>query len=227
DLQDAARQAIASVLPNSPYYPTAALVAIDPHNGAVVAMIGGHNYHQSQFNLATQGERQPGSAFKPFVLATALKENISPQSILTSSKHVTINVGDRLWRVNNYEGEALGPINLSTAITVSDNSVFSQLTALVGPRKVAQTAHDLGITTPLQGYFAIGLGAEPATPLEMARAYASFANGGFRIDGSIFGDEPRAVECLLEPRGTTCAKDNKVVAREQLTPDQAAIEDSL
>ena len=72
-------------------------------------MVGGANYHQNQFNLATQGERQPGSAFKPFVLATALRENISPSSTFTSSKQVTINAGGRLWQVNNYEGEALGP----------------------------------------------------------------------------------------------------------------------
>ena len=160
----------------------------------MLAMIGGANYHKNQFNLATQGERQPGSSFKPFVLATALKENIAPSSILTSSKHVTINADGRLWQVNNYEGEALGPIDLNTAIAASDNSVFSQLTAIVGPKNVAQTARELGILTPLQGYFAIGLGAEPATPLDMARAYTAFADGGKRIDGSMFGNEPRAIE---------------------------------
>jgi len=192
-LQQAARDAITQVLPAS-LGPTAALVALDAQTGAVLAMIGGQNYHRSQFNLATQGERQPGSAFKPFVLATALKENISPATMITSVKHVTINAGGRLWQVNNFEGEALGPINLAKAIAVSDNSVFSQLTALVGPSNVATTARRLGITTPLQGYFAIGLGAEPATPLEMARAYASFADGGSRIDGSIFGNQPRAVD---------------------------------
>ena len=192
-LQQAARDAITQVLPAS-LGPTAALVALDAQTGAVLAMIGGQNYHRSQFNLATQGERQPGSAFKPFVLATALKENISPATMITSVKHVTINAGGRLWQVNNFEGEALGPINLAKAIAVSDNSVFSQLTALVGPSNVATTARQLGITTPLQGYFAIGLGAEPATPLEMARAYASFADGGSRIDGSIFGNQPRAVD---------------------------------
>ena len=123
-------------------------------------MVGGENYHKNQFNLATQGERQPGSSFKPFVLATALKEHIAPSSILTSSKQVTINADGRLWQVNNYEGEALGPINLSQAIAYSDNSVFSQLTAIVGPRNVAATAHQLGITSKLAGYFAILPGYE-------------------------------------------------------------------
>ena len=227
NLQQIARDAVHSVLPAGSG-PTAALVAIDVQRnpGAVLAMVGGENYHKNQFNLATQGERQPGSAFKPFVLATALKENISPQSILTSSKQVTINADGRLWQVNNYEGEALGPIDLTKAIAYSDNSVFSQLTALVGPRQVKQTAVDLGITTPLQGYFAIGLGAEPATPLEMARAYTAFADGGFRIDGSMFGNAPRAVLCLEDAKGN-CAEDNEVVQRQMLTSDQAATVDQL
>jgi penicillin-binding protein 1A len=228
NLQKIARNAIASVLPAS-LGPTASLVVLDAQNGDVLAMVGGENYHKSQFNLATQGERQPGSSFKPFVLATALTEGIAPSSILTSSKHVTINADGRLWQVNNYEGEALGPINLTQAIAYSDNSVFSQLTAIVGPRNVRDTARELGITSPLQGYFAIGLGAEPATPLEMARAYQSFADGGDRIDGSIFGNEPRVVQ-EVNVNGTAYA--NKVVGVPALgTADEshtrAAIIDSL
>ncbi len=228
NLQKIAREAVASVLPTSSG-PTASLVVLDARNGDVLAMVGGENYHKSQFNLATQGERQPGSSFKPFVLATALKEGISPSSILTSSKNVTINADGRLWKVNNYEGEALGPINLSQAIAYSDNSVFSQLTALVGPRTVRDTARALGITTPLQGYFAIGLGAEPATPLEMARAYQSFADGGDRIDGSLFGNEPRVVQDVKVDGATQV---NKVVGVPALgsadeSHTRAAIIDSL
>ena len=226
DLQRMARQAIAQVLPQNGTNPAVALVAIDTQHdpGAVLAMVGGANYHKNQFNLATQGERQPGSAFKPFVLATALKENIAPSSILTSSKHVTINAGGRLWQVNNYEGEALGPIDLSKAIAYSDNSVFSQLTAIVGPEQVAKTAHELGILTPLQGYFAIGLGAEPATPLDMTRAYSAFADGGKRIDGSIFHNEPRAVTSV-EIHGKTQA--NEPVPRQVLTATQSEIIDQM
>ena len=228
NLQKIAREAIASALPAS-LGPAAALVVLDAHTGDVLAMVGGANYHKSQFNLATQGERQPGSSFKPFVLATALKEGIAPSSILTSSKHVTINADGRLWQVNNYEGEALGPIDLSKAIAYSDNSVFSQLTALVGPRNVRDTAKALGFTTPLQGYFAIGLGAEPATPLEMARAYSSFADGGDRVDGSIFGNEPRVVT-KVKVNGNT--EVNEVVAHPALgtaeeSHTRAAIIDSL
>ena len=225
-LQTIARQAIASVLPYRDGGPTAAMVVIDAQKdpGAVLAMVGGPNYHHNQFNLATQGERQPGSSFKPFVLATALKENISPSTILTSSKQVTINADGKLWQVNNYEGEALGPINLSQAIAYSDNSVFSQLTAIVGPRNVRDLAHDLGVLTKQQAYFSIGLGTEPATPLDMARAYTAFADGGRRIDGSIFGNEPRAIDSVTVGGTTT---DNNPVPKQVLTSDQAATIDSL
>jgi penicillin-binding protein 1A len=221
-LQKLAREAIASVLPPNDTNPSAALVAIDAQHdpGAILAMVGGANYHHNQFNLATQGERQPGSSFKPFVLATALMQHISPSTIFDSQKQVTINADGRLWQVNNYEGEALGPIDLNKAIAYSDNSVFSQLTALVGPKSVAQTARALGFTSKLQGYFAIGLGAEPATPLEMARAYTSFADGGKRIDGALFGNQPRAVETVTSGKTT---QTNAPVAKSVLTSDQAAI----
>src|SRR5207253_70542 len=116
-----------------------------------------------QFNLATQGERQPGSSFKPFVLATALRDNIAPSSTLVSEP-VTINADGRLWKVENYEGEYLGRISLSQAIAYSDNSVFSQLTALVGPRNVRDTARALGITSQLNGHFATGQGRATARP---------------------------------------------------------------
>ncbi|MGH2972007.1 MAG: transglycosylase domain-containing protein [Gaiellaceae bacterium] len=190
-LQKLARAAVQKILP-SPDGPQAALVAINPTTGSVLAMDGGRNFHVSQYNLATARERQTGSAFKPFVLATALREGISPLTTYVS-KPVSIFLGNKYWVVHNYEGEYLGPIDLVKAIAVSDNSVFSQLTRDVGPANVVKTAHAVGITGPLQSYFAIGLGVEPVSVVEMARAYATFANGGVRVDGTVFGDEPRVV----------------------------------
>ncbi len=190
-LQELARQAISHSLTNDPG-PAAALVAIDPRDGRVLVMVGGDNYRQSQFNLAVQGERQAGSAFKPFVLATALQQGISPTTVLESGP-VTIPLGDRNWYVHNYEGSDLGPIDLTTATVYSDNTVYAQLTHIVAPKNVAETARKLGITRHLNPYFAIGLGADPVSPLELARAYASLADGGKRIDGSIFKNEPRVV----------------------------------
>ena len=87
------------------------------------------------------------------------------------------------------------------AITVSDNSVFAQLTKVVGPANVARTAHELGITSPLDGVFSIGLGSQAVDPLEMARAYATFANGGDRIDGAGFGNQPRAITQIDDAEG--------------------------
>ena len=190
-LQKVARDAIDKWLPSTTG-PQAALVAINPSNGAVLAMYGGRSFHASQFNLAVQGERQPGSSFKPFVLATALKQGIAPQTTFVS-KPISIFLGDKYWPVNNYEGEYLGTIDLWHAIAASDNSVFAQLTKVVGPQNVVTTAHEMGITGHLDPVFSIGLGTQIVNPLEMARAYATFANGGYRIDGKVFGDLPRAI----------------------------------
>src|SRR5437773_7841785 len=198
-LQKLARTAIQSVL-KEPNGPSAALVAVRPRTGEILAMYGGDNFRQSQFNLAVQGERQPGSSFKPFVLATALKEGISPLTTF-ESKPVSIFLGNKYWNVSNYEGEYLGTINLVKAISASDNSVFAQLTKVVGPSNVVRTAHQMGITSPLHSVFSIGLGTQAVNPLEMARAYATFANGGERIDGKVFGDRPRAITKIENASG--------------------------
>src|SRR5205823_10093583 len=101
-LQQVAREAVTKWL-GSANGPAAALVAIDPRDGRVLAMFGGRNFRESQFNLAVQGERQPGSSFKPFVLATALEEGIAPGSRLVS-KPVVLYAGGTFWPVHNYEG---------------------------------------------------------------------------------------------------------------------------
>jgi penicillin-binding protein 1A len=207
-LQKLAAKAVKKYLPSSSG-PQAALVAINPSTGAVLAMYGGANFHQSQFNLAVQGERQPGSSFKPFVLATALKEGISPLTTFTS-KPISLFLGDKYWNVHNYEGEYLGPIDLTKAISASDNSVFAQLTQVVGPPNVVRTAHQLGITSRLDGVLSIGLGTQIVNPLEMARAYATFANGGYRIDGKVFGDKPRAVTSIADFNGKTLYSNDPV-----------------
>jgi penicillin-binding protein 1A len=223
-LQRFARQAITKWL-TSPSGPSAALVAVDPRTGAVRAMIGGNNYRKSQFNLAVQGERQPGSSFKPFVLATALKDGISPDSEFESGP-VEIPLGDKVWSVHNYENEDLGRISLATATEVSDNTVYAQLTSLVGPSSVVRTARQLGITSPLKGYFAVGLGAEAVNPLEMARAFSAFANGGRRIDGAAFGNRPRAISVVRNDAGRIV--DNNLPRRRQvLSANTAALVTSL
>jgi penicillin-binding protein 1A len=223
-LQKLARKAIESVL-TEPDGPSAALVAVRPQTGEIVAMYGGDNYRESQFNLAVQGERQAGSSFKPFVLATALAQGIAPSTTF-ASKPVSIFIGDRYWTVKDFENEYVGSANLTTATIISDNAVFAQLTKVVGPAKVAATAHRLGIVRHLNPYFAIGLGADPVSPLDMARAFSTFANGGARIDGSAFGNSPRAIVQVRNAQGAV-VDDNRGVRRRVISPNDDALLTSI
>ncbi|RDI75291.1 penicillin-binding protein, 1A family [Gaiella occulta] len=223
-LQELARRAIDKVL-TRPGGPSAALVAIDPATGAVRAMVGGTNYRESQFNLATQAERQPGSSFKPIVLATALRQGISPVTQF-ESKPVEIDAGDRIWRVTNYEGSYLGRVDLARAMVSSDNAVYAQLTKLVGPKGIVATAHALGIRSPLDPYFSIGLGAVAVNPLDMTRAYATFANDGKRVDGTLTGDKPRVIEQVEFARSGRVLR-NEPVGEQVLPPPEAQLLTSI
>ncbi|MSO96007.1 MAG: PBP1A family penicillin-binding protein [Thermoleophilia bacterium] len=223
-LQETARQAIDSVL-RTPDGPSAALVAIDPRTGAVRAMVGGSNFRESQFNLATQAERQPGSSFKPIVLASALRQGISPVTTF-ESKPVNIDAGDRIWHVTNYEDSYLGRVDLARAMVSSDNAVYAQLTKLVGPKSIVATAHALGIRSELDPYFSIGLGAVAVNPLDMTRAYATFANHGVRLDGSLMQDRPRVIE-RVEFARTGRVTENRPVPYPTMTTGQADLLTSI
>ncbi len=224
ELQELARNAIEKILAD-PEGPSAALVAIDPRTGAVRAMVGGSNFRESQFNLATQAERQPGSAFKPFVLATAFRQGISPLTQF-DSKPVEIDAGDRIWRVTNYESSYLGRVDLARAMVSSDNSVYAQLTQLVGPKSIVRTANALGVRSELAPYFSIGLGAVAVNPLDMTRAYATFANGGKRVDGSLLGNRARVIERVEFARSGR-VRENRPVERTVLTEGEASLLTSI
>jgi penicillin-binding protein 1A len=179
-LQEAALEAMRSALPYSTD-PAAALVSIDPANGDIRAMASSSNYEQSQFNLAAQGHRQPGSTFKMFVLTTALKQGIDPYSTYYTSKPLNLYLPQwGHWEVHTADLGYLGRINLKQATVASDNTVFAQLDLDIGPKNVAATAKSMGITTPLDGLPAEGIGGLRigVSPLEMADAYATVAAGG-------------------------------------------------
>jgi penicillin-binding protein 1A len=182
-LQTAARVAERSVLLHRGD-PAAALVAIDPGTGAIEAMT---SYQPGRgtvdFNLAADGHRQAGSAFKPFVLATALEQGFTLNSTFAGPPEFLVGdprcyTGNQPWLVHNYADESFGTIPLSTAIADSVNTVFAQLVDRVGPSNVVRVAHRAGIVSPLQPVCSITLGSQPVTPLEMTDAFATFADGG-------------------------------------------------
>jgi penicillin-binding protein 1A len=187
-MQRRAEDAIARWLGNPPWGPNAALVAIDNKTGEVRAMVGGTDYDRVPFNLATQGQRQPGSAFKPFVLATALKRGISPSSTWVSKKQVfQVPNSTEKFTVNNYDNAYSGVSTLARATTFSDNSVYAQVGIKAGTKRVARTASRMGIRTPVSSNYAITLGGlkQGVTPLDMAHAYETFATGGVLVTGSL------------------------------------------
>jgi len=156
-----------------------ALVSIDGA-GAIRALIGGRNYDDSQFDRAVSAKRQPGSSFKPFVYLTALEHGLTPDSV---REDAPINV--KGWQPENASHQYMGPVNLTTALSMSLNTVAVRLGLEVGPRAVAQTAHRLGIASDLQPNASIALGTSEVTPLELVAAYAPFANGGIGVQSHI------------------------------------------
>jgi penicillin-binding protein 1A len=181
--QQAAEDAVASHLPSAKD-PSAALVAIDPATGEIRALVGGRDFTKVKFNNATQAQRQAGSSFKPFTLATAIEQKISPFSTWSGPSQITIddpiceNPDGTPWEPHNYGDESGGTMNLIQATAHSVNTIFAQLVVKVGPQNVADTAHAAGIASDLQPVCSITLGTQPVTPLEMADAYATFAARG-------------------------------------------------
>ena len=151
-----------------------ALVSID-NSGAVRAMVGGYDYSTSQFDRASEGRRQPGSAFKPFVYMAALEQGSTPDSMRNDAP---IKIGK--WAPENYNGKYYGQVTLKTALAKSLNSVAAQLAMEVGPNAVVEAAHRMGIESELQPNVSISLGTSEVTLLELTAAYVPFANGGYR-----------------------------------------------
>ncbi len=192
DMQRAAEQAVNSYLPG-PEGPTAALVAIENSTGEVRAMVGGRNYNESPFNLATEGERQPGSSFKAFDLAAALQDGISPDSVWSShvkTFYVPSAHGKEKFVVHNDEGSYSGSDSLTGATAFSDNSIYAEVGLKVGTHRIARLAHRMGIRTPISTNPAMTIGGLKVgvTPLDMAHAYETIAHAGERVSGTLVGD---------------------------------------
>jgi len=188
ELQQAAEQAISGELAG--VGPDASLVAVDNKTGEIRAMVGGANFIERPFNLATEGHRQPGSAFKPFTLVAALGRGVSPDATFTSEPKVfpvPHSGGKEKFVVHNFEDSYAGVRSLRSATVSSDNSVFAELGLRVGTTRIARLAQRMGLRTAISTNPAMTLGGlkQGVTPLEMAYAYSTIANKGVRVSGSL------------------------------------------
>jgi penicillin-binding protein 1A len=152
-----------------------AVIVMKP-DGAIIAMVGGRDYDESEFNRATQAKRQPGSAFKPFVYLAAVESGISPWETRSDSP---VDIDG--WAPTNYGGRSYGTITLADALAHSVNTITASLGQEVGIDKVVEAAQRLGIKSPLEANASLALGTSEVTPLELTSAYAAFANGGLRV----------------------------------------------
>jgi penicillin-binding protein 1A len=184
-VQDAAEEAVGSVIADDG--PSGAMVAIDPRTGHVLAMVGGRDFYDpddpiAQFNLATQGRRQPGSSFKPFVLAAALESGWGLGDVIEAGRSVEIATPSGPWKVDNYGGAKFPSLTLSEATVFSVNVAYARLIDAVGPDRVSGVAEAAGISTDLEPLHSLALGAQEVTVLDMTSAYGTFATGGVHVE---------------------------------------------
>ncbi|MGO1063308.1 penicillin-binding protein PBP1a [Acinetobacter lwoffii] len=202
------------------------LIAINPNNGAIEAIVGGYNFYQSKFNRAIQGWRQPGSTIKPFVYALALERGMTPHTMVNDAP---ITIGK--WTPRNSDGRYLGMIPLRRALYLSRNTVSVRLLQAVGIERTRQLFMDFGLQdSQIPRNYTIALGTPQVLPIQMATGYATFANGGYRIQphfitriedaygNTIFEAKPEyaCISCIN-------AKEETVQATDPITADDEAI----
>ncbi len=237
NMQKAAQQAVDEEFPPSVNGPTASLVAIDNSNGEVRAMVSGNgDYNKSQFNLATLGYRQPGSAFKMFTLAAALTSGkYGPDSII-DSKPLTIHYGpgnSEKFPVHNFDNAYAGPTTLSAATATSDNSVFAQVGMSTGLVRIAAFAKAMGIRTPVSQNPAMILGglSKGVSALDMAHAYETAATGGLKVYNNTLGDYNQGAIGIHEISDCSSCRQHTIVNKPRtervLSPQVAETIDEL
>ena len=182
-----------------------ALVSLDPRTGAVRALVGGWNFHARQFNHALQGNRQPGSGFKPFVYSAALERGVTPATVFWDAPLVFEDANlETTYRPRNDSGDYRGPMPLRQALYQSRNAVSVRVMQRVGATSIIDHASHFGFDTgimPRNTQLAIGAGTMTVAPIDMAAGYAAFANGGFRIEPHIIKRVERLDGLVvLEPR---------------------------
>ncbi len=188
----------------------AALVAMNPADGAIRALIGGFNFGRNKFNHVIQAWRQPGSSFKPFIYSAALEKGLTPATIINDAPIVLspAQTGGKLWEPKNFDGTYAGPIRMRAALTKSKNLVSIRILQTIGTRYAQDYITRFGFNADQHPpYLTMALGAGSVTPFQMASAYSVFANGGYRVN-------PYYIERILDARGKVLAQANPVRAGE-------------
>ncbi|QDO98278.1 penicillin-binding protein 1A [Ferrovibrio terrae] len=179
------------------------LVAMDPHTGRVLALVGGYDFKLSQFNRATQANRQPGSAFKPFVYAAAIDNGFTPSSLVLDAPFVMDQgPGLPLWKPGNYSDQFYGPSTLRVGVEKSRNLMTVRLAQAIGMDKVSDYARRFGVIDNLQPVLAMSLGAGETTLMKMTTAYSEFVNGGKKIT-------PTLIDRIQNRTGSTIYRHDK------------------
>ena len=183
-------------------------MALDPSTGAIRALVGGRDYELSAFNRATHAQRQPGSAFKPFVFLAALRRGAAGQppvvtpASLVEDLPVELETPQGLWTPRNFEDRFDGLITVRQALERSSNVAAVRLAQAAGLDNVVRTARDVGLTSRMRPVPALALGSFEVTPLELARAYATLANGGTPWSPTPCGDRGTRAGASTVPGGS-------------------------
>jgi penicillin-binding protein 1A len=183
-------------------------ISIRPYDGAILALVGGFDFERNKFNHVTQAQRQPGSAFKPFIYSAALEKGFTPATVVNDAPFFipADQAGGEDWEPKNYDGKFEGPMRIRTALARSKNLVTVRVLQAIGPQYAQDYVARFGFD-PKQHppYLTMGLGAGSATPLQMVGAYATFANGGYRI-------APYLIAKVVDAKGTVLSEAAPVVA---------------
>ncbi|MFH1007014.1 MAG: PBP1A family penicillin-binding protein [Candidatus Latescibacterota bacterium] len=197
-----------------------AFVAIDPHTGHILAMVGGRNFKESEFNRATQALRQPGSVFKPFVYTAAIDNGYRTTDVIFDTALSVPMPDGTLWRPENYDMEFLGPITLREGLKKSRNLVTIRLLMKISPEQAVQYAHKMGITTRILPVYSLAVGSCEVLLLDMVSAFGVFPNGGVHVD-------PISILRIVDRDGRVLEEQSQGAENEVLGAETAAIMTSM
>jgi penicillin-binding protein 1A len=187
-----------------------AFVSIRPNDGAILSLVGGFDFDRNKFNHVTQAQRQPGSAFKPFIYSAALEKGFTPATIVNDAPFFVPadKAGGEDWEPKNYDGKFEGPMRIRTALAKSKNLVTVRVLQAIGPQYAQDYIARFGFDPKLHPpYLTMGLGAGSVTPIQMVGAYAVFANGGYRVS-------PYVITRIVDAKGTVLSEASPVAAGE-------------